>query len=163
MYSRGAARHGVLQALLAHGVLGEVAVDGLVLKHLVALYLKPHKGFKQAGLKEEAKAMGVPMDVLTALLDKFAAKQEDERGAAWRMTKSLMDKLALHLLVVALKLANFKVSTAKLSADLQMPPAAIANLLRQVGCKVSTDKVNGGHIALLEAPLVFPGRRRKRG
>ena len=28
MYSRGAARRGVLQALLAHGVLGEVAVDG---------------------------------------------------------------------------------------------------------------------------------------
>lgn len=147
----------------------DVAVDGLLLKHLTSLYLKPHKVFKQAALKDDAKALGMPTDVLLALLGKFAAKQDDdgrgsrdEGGSVWRVTKVKMDKLALHLLVVALKLGHFKVSTASLSKDLQMPPASISTLLRQVGCKIAADKTNGGHVATLEAPLVFPGRRRKR-
>jgi DNA-directed RNA polymerase I subunit RPA49 len=147
----------------------DVAVDGLLLKHLTSLYLKPHKVFKQAALKEDAKALGMPADVLLSLLDKFAAKQQDGGGgggdggsAVWRVTKGLTDKLALHLLVLALKLGHFKVTTASLSKDLQMPPASVASLLRQVGCKVTSDKTNGGHVATLEAPLAFPGRRRKR-
>lgn len=141
----------------------DVAVDGLLLKHLVSIYLKPYKVFKRSALKDDAKALDIPADVLLVLLDKFGAKQDgDNEAAVWRVTKSLMDKLALHLLIVALKLGHFKVNTASLSKDLQMPPASIANLLRQVGCKVVADKTSGGHTATLEAPLVFPGRRRKR-
>ena len=142
----------------------DVAVDGLLLKHLVSMYLKPNKFFRRSALRDESKALGMPAEVLQGLLDKFGAKQEGDSEAAtvWRVTKSLMDKLALHLLILALKLSQYKLSTVSLSKDLQMPPASIANLLRQVGCKVVAEKTNGGHIATLEAPLVFPGRRRKR-
>ena len=82
------------------------------------------------------------------------------------MTKSLCDKLALHTLIVALSTSGYAIRTASLSVDMEMPSATVANLLRQVGCKVVPEKsADGadGHVATLPAPLVFPPRRRKRG
>lgn len=85
-------------------------------------------------------------------------KQEETH----RVTKSMADKAALHALVLALHVSAYTVSSAELSADLLMPPAAIASLLRATGCKVASDK-DAGHKATLTVPLTFPVRRRKRG
>jgi hypothetical protein len=137
----------------------EALVDGLLLRHLLVLHLKEPKRFG-SGLREEAKDLGMPADVLGALLNKFGVPQD--RGG-WRLTKQGSDKLALHALVLALYASRFTVRTAVLSRDLEMPTSAVATLLRQVGAKLSADKSGEGHVATLAAPLVFPGRRRKRG
>jgi len=137
----------------------EALADGLLLRHLLALHLKEPKRFGGA-LREEADALGMPADVLGCLLNKFGVAQD--RGG-WRLTKQGCDKLALHALVLALHVGRFTVRTAILSKDLEMPPPAVATLLRQVGARITADKSGDGHVATLSAPLVFPGRRRKRG
>lgn len=148
----------VLSRLKASTELDAI-IDLILLKHLITFHLKSTRPFK-GPIKEAAEALGMPPELYSCFLEKFSVQSED--GSAHRVTKALSDKTLLHALVLSLHINAFSCRTSELSTDFRMPPPALANFFRLTGCSVSADKADGGHIAVLRAPLVFPVRRRKR-
>jgi len=141
----------------------EDMVDLFLLRHLMAIYVRRSKFFR-GPLKDDAKALEMPTEVLKSLLDKFAVSSDPkgDGNLAWRMTKKLQDKLVFHLLTLALKVSSFRLHTSELMGDLKMSSSELANYFRLSGCRVSPDKERGGHTVVLTTPLTFPGRRHKR-
>lgn len=129
---------------------------------------------------------GIPAEITRRLLSEFTERQEPGGGRVLcvgfplsdnpsvctytfrirRFVKTgvLVDKLMIHLLIVALVLNDFTLPLTTLCSDLKKRPTELTVLLREVGCTYKREKTSEGmvYVASLKCPPTFPKPKKKR-
>ena len=116
--------------------------------------------FKSDAVREEIeRAIKAPRVISKRLFDAFTSASTYKGKVAF--TKLDHDKLKIHIIAVALHVNNFSCSLSSIAKDLKLVDKGMADLARQMGCKVVKEKDNGKEVlASLAAPLVFPQEKR---
>ncbi|KAL4158844.1 hypothetical protein PRNP1_004618 [Phytophthora ramorum] len=118
---------------------------------------------------------GIPLVIVRHFLKVFTDISEGNNGhPTYFQSKTMKDKLTLHLIVVALTVNGFTLDLTEIASDLKRPSSNIQAYARQLGCIVEKAKaetaIYGGasslaskkqiHRAVLSVPLHFPAPKR---
>lgn len=117
-----------------------------------------------AGPAEACKAMNIGNDRLAdSLLRRFTEAQPVNLGGGWGKTRLLKDRLLINMLIVALALDGFRISTSAVKAiadDLKVEIAVLVPLLFKVGCRITSEGASE-KMYELKVPLKFVEERRR--
>lgn len=111
--------------------------------------------FKPDVFKEDiSRLMSAPDPVSQYLFAAFTSPTTSQSKVSFSKLEN--DKLKIHLIAVALHINDFSCSVSVIARDLKLVDKVMADLARQMGCKVVKDKESKEVVVSLSAPLIFP-------
>lgn len=139
----------------------------ILLQFMLRFYLKLLSSFDREGIREDIiRELGggggsglVPPEVLEYVEENFCTKRNIRGKPGLCCSKSKLDKMLLHAMVLALHINDFTLNLTALAKDLKVPTTTLTVLAREMGCKVSKQE-GSTDVAQLVLPLTFPQRRK---
>jgi len=112
-----------------------------------------------AHINELVDKVKAPQAIFNYLISSFTSHSKFKGKVSF--TKIDNDKLKIHMIALALHINNFtSCSLSVIARDLKLVEKVLADLAREMGCKVVKDKDSKELVSSLTAPLVFPAMKR---
>lgn len=131
----------------------------LMLHYSIRFYLELSAKYNLTVSKNDIEdSLVAPKEVIFYLSENYARFRKIGGKNSLISTKTYLDKLLLYCIVLGLTINDYTLNLSTLSHDLKITPVVLANLAKELGCKIS--KANTDTVCELTLPLTFPERRR---
>ena len=136
----------------------------MLLKHLFNFHsiVRGKEGLRGAP-EELAKDFDVPEELMSMAVESFTAPVTDSQVEKFSMTKQLIDKRLIHILLLYMMASGSEMKVAsinKMCIILPLDFSEASKLLREAGCVVKKSSATGMLSVSLSVPLTFPRYRK---
>ena len=136
----------------------------MLLKHLFNFHsiVRGKEGLRGAP-EELAKDFDVPEELMSMAVESFTAPVTDSQVEKFSMTKQLIDKRLIHILLLYMMASGSEMKVAsinKMCSILPLDSSEASKLLREAGCVVKKSSATGMLSVSLSVPLTFPRYRK---